>query len=81
MNELSSGLYVAASLEWVRIEDYGTVVTGISDDSQQQLDVSPDRINYDPYGNGWLSSLQPNEDSELKSLMSTQDYSDSLDES
>ena len=37
MSEIPSGLRFAASHEWVRVEDDGTVVVGISDNAQEQL--------------------------------------------
>ncbi len=115
-------LRFAASHEWVRINDDGTVTVGISDHAQEQLgdlvfvetpeinstseaqegvavvesvkaasDIyapvsgeiidanpelgdSPELINSDPYGEGWLFKMKPDDIDEVQQLMSPDDY-------
>lgn len=116
-------LYFAATHEWVRIEDDGTITVGISHHAQEQLgdlvfvetpeidatvdaeegiavvesvkaasDIyaplagrvldanpdladSPELINSDPYGAGWIFKMADVDLSELEaSLMSADDY-------
>lgn len=38
------------------------------------LDASPDSVNKDPYGNGWMIKIKMSEPSEASSLMSAADY-------
>ena len=44
------------------------------------LDGSPETINDDPYGEGWLFVLNPTEPGEVESLMSAEAYAEMLDE-
>jgi len=44
------------------------------------LDGSPETINDDPYGEGWLFVLNPTEPGEVESLMSAEAYAETLDE-
>lgn len=38
------------------------------------LDGSPDAVNKDPYGNGWMIKIKMNQPSEAGSLMNAADY-------
>lgn len=40
------------------------------------LEDSPELINSDPYGKGWIIKIRPNNISELNNLMSDSEYSD-----
>src|ERR671914_803578 len=47
--------------EWAKAED-GRVTVGITDYAQDQLgdvESSPELINSDPYGGGWLVVIEP----------------------
>lgn len=122
MSDVPSELKYTKSHEWVRIEDDGTVVVGITDHAQDLLgdmvyvevpdvgrslkaeeacavvesvkaasDVyspvsgqvtaanavlseSPETVNSDPYGGGWLMKLAPTEREELDQLMDAEAY-------
>lgn len=39
-----------------------------------QLEDSPETVNSDPYSDGWLFKLKPEDSSELDALMSAEDY-------
>jgi glycine cleavage system H protein len=43
------------------------------------LEATPELVNTDPYGDGWLFEMQPNDPSEVDGLMSAADYQASLD--
>ncbi len=109
--------------EWLRVEDDGTVVVGITDYAQEQLgdivyvdlpeideetvsrdepfavvesvkavsDVyapitgkvsevndelpnSPEVINQDPYGDGWMVRMKPADAAEIEELLSAEEY-------
>jgi glycine cleavage system H protein len=47
----------------------GTVVTG-----NDTLEQTPEAVNADPYGAGWLVQLTPADTAALDSLMSASDY-------
>jgi glycine cleavage system H protein len=46
----------------------------------EDLADSPEIINEDPYGNGWLVTLEMNDASELNDLMSKLEYEKFLKE-
>lgn len=41
---------------------------------------SPDLVNQDPYGEGWLVRVRPQDRSELRALMTSEDYRTMLEE-
>ncbi len=46
----------------------------------ETLDGSPEIINDDPYGEGWIFVLKPTEPGEVESLMSAEAYGEMLEE-
>ena len=124
MSEIPSELRYRDSHEWVRVQDDGTVVVGISDHAQGELgdmvfvelpepgmsydqgeacaviesvkaasDVyaplsgevlkangeledSPELVNSDPYGDGWLFRLLPSDASQIDGLMGAAAYAE-----
>ena len=124
MSEIPSELRYRESHEWVRVEDDGTVVVGISDHAQGELgdmvfvelpepgmsyeqgeacaviesvkaasDVyaplsgevlkangeledSPELVNSDPYGDGWLFRLLPSDASQIDGLLDAAAYAE-----
>jgi glycine cleavage system H protein len=46
----------------------------------EDLADDPETINSDPYGDGWIVRMQPNEDLDEDALMSPDDYQTFLDE-
>jgi glycine cleavage system H protein len=53
----------------------GTVV-GVN----ETLADDPEKINADPYGDGWIVRIQPTDDADESELMSPDDYQTLLDE-
>jgi glycine cleavage system H protein len=43
------------------------------------LEATPELVNTDPYGDGWLFEMQPTDPSDVDGLMSAADYQASLD--
>ena len=41
-----------------------------------QLAESPETVNNDPYGDGWLFRIQPDDDGELESLLNAEAYAE-----
>jgi len=120
--ETPGDLKFAASHEWVRLNDDGTITVGISNHAQGQLgdlvfvetpeidhscdaeegiavvesvkaasDIyapvagkvidtngelsdNPELVNSDPYGEGWIFKLQPNDASDIEALMDPDAY-------
>jgi len=61
------------------VSDIYSPVTGTIVERNDELDKSPELINTDPYGDGWLFEIVPADDSEVAGLMSAADYESSLD--
>lgn len=122
MSNIPSELRYTDTHEWVRIEDDGTVLVGITDHAQQllgdlvyvelpeigttaksgeeagvvesvkaasdiyvpisgeitaineELSDSPEVLNEDPYGHGWLFKITPDDETELSELMDADAY-------
>ncbi|HET6364323.1 MAG: glycine cleavage system protein GcvH [Nitrospirota bacterium] len=55
-------------------------VSGTVVEVNEDLSDSPEIINEDPYGNGWLVTLEMNDPSELNDLMSKSEYEKFLKE-
>ena len=128
MSNVPGDLKYTKSHEWVRIEDDGTAVVGITDHAQAALgdlvfvetpevgatleagdacavvesvkaasDVysplagevvdangdladTPELVNQDPYGDGWIMRLRLDDPNEAEDLLGANDYEDSLEE-
>lgn len=128
MSDVPGDLKYTKSHEWVRIEEDGSVVVGITDHAQSALgdlvfveppevgtqvaasdacavvesvkaasDVyspvtgevvgsndaladSPELVNQDPYGDGWIMRIQLADQSELDALLDPASYEADLDE-
>lgn len=122
MSETPTELRYAATHEWARLEEDGTVSVGVSDHAQEALgDVvfvelpevgatidagdeagvvesvkaasdiyapvggtvvavnealedAPEKVNEEPYGDGWFFRLQPNDLSEMEQLLDAEAY-------
>ncbi|MBW2974526.1 glycine cleavage system protein GcvH [Candidatus Woesearchaeota archaeon] len=56
------------------VSDVFSPVTGEVIEVNDKLSDSPDIINKDPYGEGWIAKVRMENKEELNSLMSSQDY-------
>jgi glycine cleavage system H protein len=54
--------------------DFYAPVTGEVMEANEQLNDSPDLLNKDPYGEGWMVVIKVSDPSELESLLSREDY-------
>lgn len=127
MAEVPGDLYYTEEHEWLRIEDDGSVVVGITEHAQEALgdlvyvelpevgqsltagdglavvesvkaasDVyvpvdaevtganealadAPEKVNEDPYGDGWIARIVPADRTALDDLMSAEAYQEFLD--
>lgn len=49
-------------------------------DSNEQVEMSPRKVNTDAYGDGWMYRIKMSHPDELKSLMESQEYARWVDE-
>lgn len=63
------------SVESVKaVGDVYTPVTGEVVAVNEALDEAPEKVNADPYGEGWLFELRPEDAGQLEELMSAEAY-------
>ncbi|MGH9339045.1 MAG: glycine cleavage system protein GcvH [Acidobacteriota bacterium] len=68
---------VFGSIESVKaVSEVYTPISGEVVESNESLTESPETVNEDPYGEGWMIRIQINDPSELDGLMSAQEYSE-----
>ncbi len=127
MSEVPGDLVYTEEHEWLRLEDDGSVILGITQHAQEALgdlvyvelpevgqsltagdgvavvesvkaasDVyspleaevvavnealsdAPEKVNEDPYGDGWIARITPSDRSALEQLMSADAYQEFLD--
>jgi glycine cleavage system H protein len=128
MSNVPGDLKYSSDHEWVRLQDDGSAIVGITDHAQgalgdlvfveapqvgsvvasgdafgvvesvkaasdllspvggevmevnSALDDTPEMVNTDPYGDGWLVRMQPSDASELDSLMDAAAYEQFLED-
>ena len=128
MSEVPSELRYAATHEWVRQEEDGTLTVGITDHAQEalgdlvfvetpavdgvvqagegcavvesvkaasdiyapvdgmivdangRLTAEPELVNSDPYGDGWIMRIRPEDPDSLEELMDADDYEHMISE-
>jgi glycine cleavage system H protein len=44
----------------------------------ESLESNPEKVNEDPYGEGWMIKIKISNPSELEELLSAEDYSSSI---
>jgi glycine cleavage system H protein len=77
---------VEANTELTEIESTKTTssvispVSGIVTEVNEELSDTPEIINEDPYGKGWIAVLNMDDDSELDDLMDASEYNTYLEE-
>lgn len=49
-------------------------LSGVVTESNEELIMSPEKINQDPYGEGWIFRLEPDNPEEAKSLLTHEQY-------
>ncbi|MEM7220772.1 MAG: glycine cleavage system protein GcvH [Pseudomonadota bacterium] len=128
MSDLPTELRYAATHEWARVEEDGSVTVGITDHAQdalgdvvfvelpevdstvtagdeagvvesvkaasdiyapisgtviainEDLDTEPEKVNGDPYGDGWFFRLQPLDANEADELLDAAGYAEVIEE-
>ena len=60
------------------VSDLYAPLTGEVVARNEALDATPELVNNDPYGGGWLFEVQASDPAQLDQLLSVTDYQDSL---
>jgi glycine cleavage system H protein len=53
-------------------------VSGTVIEVNEALSANPEKLNADPYGEGWICVLKPSNDAELNDLLSAEKYTEQL---
>ena len=61
------------------VEDLIAPVSGTITRRNDEVVDSPETVNDDPYGEGWLIAVQMDENTDLDALLSRDEYQDSID--
>jgi glycine cleavage system H protein len=77
--EVEAGTAVGELESTKSVSDVYVPVSGRVVARNEQLDGSPELVNSDPYGEGWLFDLEPSDAAAVDGLMSAADYQASLD--
>ena len=62
------------------VSDLYAPVSGVVVTRNEALDATPEVINSDPYGEGWLIEIRPADVSAVDGLMTADDYQGTLDQ-
>lgn len=55
-------------------------ITGVVVEVNEQLEDSPELVNSDPYGDGWIFKIKADDESEVSALLDAEGYSNSIEE-
>jgi len=72
--EVSSGEEAGVVESVKAASDIYSPISGTVIEVNEALENTPDLINSDPYGKGWLFRVQPTDESEMKELMDADEY-------
>jgi glycine cleavage system H protein len=61
------------------VSDVYAPVTGTVTERNEALDASPELVNSDPYGEGWMLAIRPDDASAVDSLLDAATYQAGLD--
>ena len=56
------------------VSDVYAPVTGTVVEANEELNDAPQRLNEDPYGEGWICVLEPSDPSQLDALLDAEGY-------
>ena len=76
--ELDGEMAVVESVK--AASDVYAPISGTVTEVNEELADDPEKINADPYGDGWIVKMQPADDADESGLMSPDDYQTLLDE-
>lgn len=62
------------------VSDIYAPVSGTVIEVNDALPDSPETINHDPYGDGWMIKVEMSDKDDLKDLMSAEEYAEYLDQ-
>lgn len=77
-SEVDQGDGVAVVESVKAASDVYAPLSGTIVDSNQLLVDAPETVNSDPYGDGWIYKIKPNDEDDLENLWTADQYSESI---
>lgn len=72
---------VFGSVEAVKtVSDLFMPVSGTITEFNEDIEQNPEKVNSDPYGEGWMIKIEVNDPSEVEKLLSADDYKETVGE-
>jgi glycine cleavage system H protein len=78
--EISAGEEVGVVESVKAASDVYSPITGKIIETNRALEGSPDLINTDPYGDGWLYRVKLEDEDELETLMDAESYAECIED-
>jgi glycine cleavage system H protein len=72
--DVESGSAIGELESTKSVSDIYAPVSGSVVSRNDALDQTPELVNSDPYGEGWLLEIQPSDPSSVEKLLSAEDY-------
>ncbi|GAA5217207.1 glycine cleavage system protein GcvH [Corallincola platygyrae] len=79
-DEVAAGDDVAVCESVKAASDIYSPISGVIVAVNEDLEGTPEQVNNDPFGDGWIFQIKPSEPEELDDLLSAEDYANTLDE-
>ena len=79
-SEVAAGDPVAVVESVKAASDIYAPLTGEVLEVNEELEDSPELVNSDAYGDGWMFKLRASDESELDNLLSAEDYAASIED-
>ena len=79
--EVEAGSAIGELESTKSVSDVYAPVSGTVVSRNETLDQTPELVNSDPYGEGWLMEIRPSDPSAVEKLLSAQDYRSRVEES
>ena len=77
--QVAAGAAVGELESTKSVSDVYVPVSGRVVARNETLDATPELVNSDPYGEGWLFELEPADSSDLEGLLDAREYQATLD--
>ena len=79
-DEVTAGSVVGELESTKSVNELYAPISGVVAARNGSLESSPELINSDPYGEGWILEIQPSDPAQIDALLDAEDYQAGLDE-
>ncbi len=79
-DQVSAGDDIAVAESVKAASDVYTPISGEIIEVNESLEDSPEQVNADPYGDGWMFKIKADDPSEIDALLDAEGYENSIEE-